>query len=693
MKKFLLLAALMLAFTVSAQEVTEHTYAVAGTPAALFGMENDWDEIAAPEMTLNEETGLYEWTSEKTELGACTVEFKVVKDHVWHVAYPPENYVIPADKAGTYSLYVTYNPETNEVTGELTQHHTYAVAGTPAVLYGMENDWDQINAPEMTYNEETGLYEWTSEETKLGAGLVAFKVVQDHAWYVAYPPEDFEITAETAGYYILYVTYNEETNEVTGELIKQDHTYAVTGTPAALFGIENEWDPEAAPEMVLNEETGLYEWVSAETKLAAGNIEFKVVRDHNWDVSYPEENYVLPVEELGCYVMTVTYNFETDEVNAYLTQIFHNYAVTGTPAALFGIENEWDPEAAPEMTYNEETGLYEWVSAENKLAAGNIEFKVVRDHNWEVSYPEENYVLPVEEAGFYVMTVTYNFETDEVNAYLTQIFHNYAVTGTPAALFGIETEWDPEAAPEMVLNEETGLYEWTSEVSKLAAGNIEFKVVRDHNWEVSYPEENYVLPVDHAGAYTLFVTYNEETNEVNAILTAKVYMIGEVNGNVWATNVGVDMTTEDGVIYTSDVVLRRPAAKVDEIPGNKYCYFSFAYQLMDEAEDWDGFAPYRFGAMGGSDFRWYKMWNGVALPILTDQDPQAIEVEEGDYTVTVDLANMTLTIEGESLTGIENINSDSNVDNVWYNIAGQKFNGKPSVPGIYINNGKKVIIK
>ena len=198
MKKFLLLAALMLAFTVSAQEVTEHTYAVAGTPAALFGMENDWDEIAAPEMTLNEETGLYEWTSEKTELGACTVEFKVVKDHVWHVAYPPENYVIPADKAGTYSLYVTYNPETNEVTGELTQHHTYAVAGTPAVLYGVENDWDQINAPEMTYNEETGLYEWTSEETKLGAGLVAFKVVQDHAWYVAYPPEDFEITAETA---------------------------------------------------------------------------------------------------------------------------------------------------------------------------------------------------------------------------------------------------------------------------------------------------------------------------------------------------------------------------------------------------------------------------------------------------------------------------------------------------------------
>ena len=43
-------------------------------------------------------------------------------------------------------------------------------------------------------------------------------------------------------------------------------------------------------------------------------------------------------------------------------------------------------------------------------------------------------------------------------------------------------------------------------------------------------------------------------------------------------------------------------------------------------------------------------------------------------------------------TGIETVET-SNVDNAWYNIAGVKFNGKPSVPGIYINNGKKVVIK
>ena len=46
----------------------------------------------------------------------------------------------------------------------------------------------------------------------------------------------------------------------------------------------------------------------------------------------------------------------------------------------------------------------------------------------------------------------------------------------------------------------------------------------------------------------------------------------------------------------------------------------------------------------------------------------------------------------QSQTGINNITVDSQ-SNEWYNLNGQKLNGKPVVPGIYINGGKKVIIK
>lgn len=44
-------------------------------------------------------------------------------------------------------------------------------------------------------------------------------------------------------------------------------------------------------------------------------------------------------------------------------------------------------------------------------------------------------------------------------------------------------------------------------------------------------------------------------------------------------------------------------------------------------------------------------------------------------------------------TAVETINTTNTVDNTWYNLQGVKFNGKPAAAGIYINGGKKVIIK
>ena len=44
-------------------------------------------------------------------------------------------------------------------------------------------------------------------------------------------------------------------------------------------------------------------------------------------------------------------------------------------------------------------------------------------------------------------------------------------------------------------------------------------------------------------------------------------------------------------------------------------------------------------------------------------------------------------------TGIYDINADKGQSNEWYNLNGQKLNGKPVVPGIYINGGRKVIVR
>ena len=52
-----------------------------------------------------------------------------------------------------------------------------------------------------------------------------------------------------------------------------------------------------------------------------------------------------------------------------------------------------------------------------------------------------------------------------------------------------------------------------------------------------------------------------------------------------------------------------------------------------------------------------------------------------------------LKVTKEEGTGISTVGVDAKADNAYYNLLGVKFNGMPTTPGIYIHNGKKVIIK
>ena len=71
----------------------------------------------------------------------------------------------------------------------------------------------------------------------------------------------------------------------------------------------------------------------------------------------------------------------------------------------------------------------------------------------------------------------------------------------------------------------------------------------------------------------------------------------------------------------------------------------------------------------------------------------------GEYTITVKEAECRgvqepLVMEvSMTPTAITTIANDMRTDNAWYNLQGVKLNGVPAVPGIYIHNGKKVVIK
>ena len=94
--------------------------------------------------------------------------------------------------------------------------------------------------------------------------------------------------------------------------------------------------------------------------------------------------------------------------------------------------------------------------------------------------------------------------------------HTYTVAGSSADAFG--TAWAPANTDnDMSLVE--GLYTWEKADLTLAAGTIEFKVCEDHAWTTAYPGENYKLNIPEAGIYTITITFNAGTKEVNAVAT------------------------------------------------------------------------------------------------------------------------------------------------------------------------------
>lgn len=114
-----------------------------------------------------------------------------------------------------------------------------------------------------------------------------------------------------------------------------------------------------------------------------------------------------------------------------------------------------------------------------------------------------------------------------------------------------------------------------------------------------------------------------------------VYIIGNVNGNEWATNNGVEMTTEDGNIYTATINVAQG-----------FGYFSFTTVLSADADDWDAIAAYRFGATGESDVLVTEDYLGEDLP-LTNNGYQAFKIAAGEFVLTLNMQEMTLKIEGE----------------------------------------------
>lgn len=197
--------------------------------------------------------------------------------------------------------------------------HTYTVAGGSADLFG--TTWDPTNAANDMAKLEDGTYKWEKTEVTLPAGNVEFKVVEDHAWTVCYPAENYQLVIPEAGVYTITITYNPEGNVVAGDAVKTGD--AVVDPVVSIAGSMNSWNA-SADVMVLAEDKAT---ASLTLNLAAQTYEFKVViNGGDWrsnaheftrenavaaDMSGNLDNMHLVADIAGDYIFTWTFETNT----------------------------------------------------------------------------------------------------------------------------------------------------------------------------------------------------------------------------------------------------------------------------------------------------------------------------------------------------------------------------------------------
>ncbi len=194
-----------------------------------------------------------------------------------------------------------------------------------------------------------------------------------------------------------------------------------------------------------------------------------------------------------------------------------------------------------------------------------------------------------------------------------------------------------------------------------------------------------------AGEWDLTLDLNNKTLTVSKVfnpITGKVYILGDVNGNGWHANNGVEMTTEDQKIYTAEVTTAGE---------NSLYYFGFTTELANDDDEggWNYILPYRFGAPGeGTDVSITIEDSdlGTALALGEWGHTRAYALPAGQWNFTLDMEARTLTVTKATAPGLRgDINGDGVVDSNDINTIVNMTLGKAEKLGIADLNGDNAV--
>ena len=198
------------------------------------------------------------------------------------------------------------------------------------------------------------------------------------------------------------------------------------------------------------------------------------------------------------------------------------YVVAGS-SILLG--SNWNGTDTNNQMTSTDGQTYTLVKEGVKLEANiNYEYKIVKNGNTWIPNGN-NIIIKVDETGIYTVTFTYVVgdtaptATAKKTGDAEATEHTYTVIGS--FIDDWKTDFDMTESPEGT---------WTVEITGLAAGNYEFKVRADKDWNISYPSENYKYTVAEDNT-TLTIVFVESTQEITVTQTVPT-AIDRVNADI-----------------------------------------------------------------------------------------------------------------------------------------------------------------
>ena len=299
--------------------------------------------------------------------------------------------------------------------------------------------------------------------------------------------------------------------------------------------------------------------VAAGVSLSSGDS-FKLRKDRAWDINYGTLVSMVP-DAMPAYRDGINMSVPADGIyDIYLDE--NTYTVVIVPASNAGKTSTLvdepetpgpgpEPEPAPDCwsiigefnSWSADVDMAQdssgnWVSPptemhgdfkirwqhdweENRGAYGDNTFEVTLDTPFNVTAGGQNIRLP--ELAVYV--VTYDPVTETM-----LVVKSGAVTPDPDVVYTVAgaseldsasidmvftSQWNPDESNDMVLDATSGLYVWSKDIPVLGAPlNVQFKVVKNHDWDTCWPSANYEFTIPQAG--TFYVSFNPSTLAVNA---------------------------------------------------------------------------------------------------------------------------------------------------------------------------------